>query len=81
MYYFLSPYITTKKKLGNTLDFQKILYIGATAKIMQTRMLYLRTRTQQTLTLILTAWCAACATLECDRALKNAQEMKNVTIF
>jgi hypothetical protein len=44
-------------------------------------MLKLRTRTQQTLALIVTAWCASSATGVCDRALKNAQKVKNVSLF
>jgi hypothetical protein len=44
-------------------------------------MLKLCTRIQQTLTLIVTAWCAASASLECDTVLKNAHQLENVTIF
>jgi hypothetical protein len=44
-------------------------------------MLKYHTPTQQTLGLILTACCAVCATGVRFRALKNAQELKNVTIF
>jgi hypothetical protein len=40
-------------------------------------MLKLHTSTQQTLALIVTA----SATGVCDRALKNAQDLKNVTVF
>jgi hypothetical protein len=42
----------------------------------------LHTRTQQTLALIVTAWCAAWATSGmCGRALKNGQKLKHVTNF
>jgi hypothetical protein len=46
-------------------------------------MLKLRTRTELTLGLIVTAWCALikCNSGVCDRALKTAQEVKNVTSF
>jgi uracil phosphoribosyltransferase len=49
---------------------------------MQARTLKLHTCTQQRPALIVTAWCAASATLECvTRVLKNAQKLKNVTVF
>jgi hypothetical protein len=45
-------------------------------------MLKLHTRTLKTPALIDMAWCAARATLSCvcDRALKNAQKLKNATV-
>jgi hypothetical protein len=74
-------YKLLKKIAGNILDFHKILYIDATAIIMQARMLKMHTRTQQTPALTKTACCAACAPLECDRAFKNVQELTNMTVF
>jgi hypothetical protein len=49
---------------------------------MQTRLLRLRTRTQHTLALIVTAWRVSSAILECVAvSVENAQKVKNVTLF
>jgi hypothetical protein len=51
------------------------------AKTMQTRMQKLRTRTQQTPASIVTAWCAACATLECVTKRWKRSDVENFDCF
>jgi hypothetical protein len=66
-------YKLLKKKSRNTLDFH-----NATAKSVQARMLKLHTCTPQTPALIVKAWCAACATLDCVTEHKKRSQVEKV---